>query len=57
VADERSDGGFELIYIRKAAFEKFARRVVAGDEIRSGGKEWNRLRDCHCALRFAWANL
>src|ERR1700756_2813066 len=30
VADERSDGGFELLDMRKAMFEKFARRVIAG---------------------------
>jgi hypothetical protein len=47
VADERSDGWFELLYMRKAAFEKFARRVFAGDEIRSGGKELHRLRQRH----------
>src|SRR6516225_9593828 len=38
VADERSDGGFELLDMRKAAFEKVARRVTAGGKIRSGGK-------------------
>jgi hypothetical protein len=47
VADERSDGGFELLDIRKAAFEKFARRVIAGGKIRSGRKEWHRLRQRH----------
>jgi hypothetical protein len=33
--------------MRKAAFEKFARRVIAGGKIRSGGKEWHRLRQRH----------
>jgi hypothetical protein len=47
VADERSDGGFELLDMRKAAFEKLARRVIAGGKIRSGGEEWHRLRQRH----------
>jgi hypothetical protein len=47
VADERADGGFELLDMRKAAFEKFARRIIAGGKIHSGGKEWHRLRQRH----------
>jgi hypothetical protein len=31
----------------KAEFEKFARRLFAGGKIRSGGKEWHRLRQRH----------
>jgi hypothetical protein len=33
--------------MRKAALEKFARRVFAGGKIRGGGKEWHRLRQRH----------
>jgi hypothetical protein len=47
VTDESADGRFECVETGKAAFEKVARRVCANREIRSGGKEWNCLRDCH----------
>jgi hypothetical protein len=49
VADESTDGRFERLQASETAFKKVARRVAAGPEIRSDGKEWKRLWDCHCS--------
>jgi hypothetical protein len=43
VADESTDGRFERLQASETAFKKVARRVAAGPEIRSDGKEWKRL--------------
>jgi len=48
ISDKSPDARFKRLQTGEAAFEIFAWRVAAGREICSGGKEWNRLRDCHC---------